>query len=258
MRSRWPILQTRSSSAPSLHDCAERMRLLALVIEYGVADRSDWCIDAPSARLLGYGEGAPRVDAALVAFAVELTSVLDEVALDEEPRPSLPCAAWKRDTVVLSGMGFAGVGVSAGDSGRYSPGPGVGGGDLNATFFWMSAWVALPLLLLCVLCELRPVESLSTRAGAVDTPASDTPACPWLAVAAGSGTTEPSGVGWAEDDWEDEEAGSSTGGSGRVRARGAACARWWASASSAAATLGGAGARVSSLCARCPCPSPCP
>lgn len=194
------------------------MRLLALVIEYGVVDRSDWCIDAPSPRLLGYGDGAPRVDAAFVDFIVDATSVLDEVAVDVDPRPSFACAAWKRDTVLLSGMGFAGVGVSAGDSGRYSPGPGVGGGDLNATFLWMSAWVALPLLLLCVLWELRPVESLSTRAGAVDTPASETAERPW--APAGSGTIEPLGVGCAEDDWEDEDVGSSTGGSGRVASSG--------------------------------------
>lgn len=160
------------------------------------------------------------MEAGLVDLVVEATSILDEVAVEVDPRVSFTCAAWKRDTVVLSGIGFAGVGVSDGDSARFCSGLGVGGGDMKATFFCTSVWAALPPLLLFVLRELRPAESLSTRDGADDTVISNGGAASWFTSAAGNGTIEPVGVGLTEDDSVDEEVGSSTGGSGRVEISG--------------------------------------
>lgn len=107
------------------------------------------------------------------------------------------------------------MGVSAGGSARSFVGPGVGGGERKATFFCTSAFAALPPLLLLVLRELRPAESLSMRDGAPDAVTSRTCGPSSLPSGGGSGTIEPVGVGWAEEDSVDEELGSSTGGSGR-------------------------------------------
>lgn len=84
---------------------------------------------------------AARVDAGLATFAVTAISVLEDAAVDVEPRGSLFCCeAWKRETVVFSGAPLvAGVGVSAVGSCWSRLGPGVGGGEMNATFFWISA-----------------------------------------------------------------------------------------------------------------------
>lgn len=67
----------------------------------------------------------------MLALDVEPTSVRDAEAAEEvEPRASLPCVPWKRDT---------GVFVAAVDSetdGRVALRPeGVGGGEMKATFF---------------------------------------------------------------------------------------------------------------------------
>ena len=94
------------------------------------------------------------MEAALLDLRVDATSVLEDAAVEVDPRVSLPCAAWKRDTVDLT-VALAGVGVLASGRSRSCRGPGVGGGDKKATFFWAS----VPVVPLVVLRELRPVES---------------------------------------------------------------------------------------------------
>ena len=114
----------------------------------------------------GYGEVAVRVDVALllviVAFA-EPRSVLEAkavTAVDVEPRGSLPCVAWKRDTEVFDGAPDVvddppGMGVIVSRS--FSKLTGVGGGDLNATFLCGSFVLAVPVVVLIlpvvVLCD---------------------------------------------------------------------------------------------------------
>jgi hypothetical protein len=76
-------------------------------------------------------------------FAAE-TSVLEEEApRDREARGSFPYTAWKRDTVVFNGTAVGGVGVvlvgASGNARSKSRGVGVGGGDMNATFFCTSS-----------------------------------------------------------------------------------------------------------------------
>lgn len=99
---------TRSSSAPSLHEATARIRVLELdICEYGVVERTE----------MGYGDMAVRVDVALMLGAavgvvalvygttmVELTAVVVvdltalserevDVAVEVDPRVSLPCVA---------------------------------------------------------------------------------------------------------------------------------------------------------------------
>lgn len=90
MRSLGPRLETRSSSAPSLHEAAAKIRLLVFDIdEYGVPDLTD----------PGYGDVAVRVEVALLLTTVALEepkSTLDADAaggVEVEPRGSLPCEA---------------------------------------------------------------------------------------------------------------------------------------------------------------------
>lgn len=106
VRSRGPRLLTRSSSAPSLHEETARIRVLDTDIwEKGVWERTE----------TGYGDGAVRVDVALMlgaavvvvtagggAAAGDVVVVVDlevasvrvfDVAVEVEPRVSLPCAA---------------------------------------------------------------------------------------------------------------------------------------------------------------------
>ena len=45
-------------------------------------------MDAPSLKFFGTGDVAARVEAGFVDLRVELTSVLDEVAVDVDPRES--------------------------------------------------------------------------------------------------------------------------------------------------------------------------
>ena len=94
------------------------------------------------------------MEAALLDLRVDATSVLEDAAVEVDPRVSLPCAAWKRDTVDLA-VALAGVDVLASGRSRSCRGPGVGGGDKKATFFCASVLV-VPL---AVLRELRPAES---------------------------------------------------------------------------------------------------
>ena len=78
---------------------------------------------------------------------------------------------------------------------------------MKATFFWISACAAfeLPLLLL-VLRELRPAESASaTRATVGDAGGSATGVFSFSVV--GSGTTEPAGVGLADESADEEVLG---------------------------------------------------
>lgn len=171
-------------------------------------------MDAPSWYARGYGEDAARVEPGLADFTVA-TSVLDEAAVEVEPRGSLVCAAWKRETLVFEGPGAAGTGVSAEGSGRLRSGPGVGGGEMNATFFCTSTCAPFELLLLLlVLREFRPAESDSTMRGGAAVTVTSTICTPSLPSGGGSGAIEPVGVGCA-DDSVDEEVGSSTGGNGR-------------------------------------------
>lgn len=104
----------------------------------------------------GYGEATLRVDVALllviVAF-VEPRSVLEAkavTAVDVEPRGSLPCVAWKRDTEVFDGA--AGVddppAMGAAMSRSFSKLTETGGGDLNATFLCGSFVLAVPVVVL--------------------------------------------------------------------------------------------------------------
>lgn len=100
-----------------------------------------------------------RVDACRVDRAtVDATSVFEDAAVDVDPRVSLECVAWKRDTVDLTGAALSPVVDSV--SGRLlNTGAGVGGGERKATFFWMSLVVPLLMLPFVVLRELRPAES---------------------------------------------------------------------------------------------------
>lgn len=100
-------------------------------------------------------------------------------------------------------------------SGRSLLGPGVGGGDRNATFFCTSACAPLELLLLLlVFRELRPAESASTMRGELVVTVTSTMCKSSLTSDGGSGASEPVGVGLAEESVE-EDVGSSTGGNGR-------------------------------------------
>lgn len=47
-------------------------------------------MDAPSLKCFGRGEVAARVDPGFADLSVEVTSVLDEAAVDVDPRDSLP------------------------------------------------------------------------------------------------------------------------------------------------------------------------
>ena len=193
------------------------MRLLEWVIcEYGVPDRRDWWIDAPSPYPRGYGDEAARVDAGFTDFTVA-TSVFDDAAVEVDPRVSLPCAAWKRDTLFLDGPPLPGVGVSAEGKLRSVAGPGVGGGDRNATVFLCpSACAPLePLLLLLVLRELRPAESASMARGDVDETVTSTTCICSLPSVGGSGVMDAVGVGLAEDSFDDDVCSSPGGGNGR-------------------------------------------
>lgn len=101
---------------------------------------------------------------------VEATSVLeDEPLVDVEPRGSLPCAAWKRDVCVFIGLAMdvvdalpaALVPIVFGSSYNVwsAAGAGVCGGEMNATFFALSA----SRKVLAFLLELRPFDSPSRR-----------------------------------------------------------------------------------------------
>ena len=48
VRSRGPKLETRSSSAPSLHEAGGMTLPVAERCEYGVPERRDWCMEAAS------------------------------------------------------------------------------------------------------------------------------------------------------------------------------------------------------------------
>lgn len=103
----------------------------------------------------------------LTCLSVATSVFDDDAAVDIEPRGSLPCAAWKRDTVVFMGgaPGAEGAVTVPGASGKARSkfaGVGVGGGDMKATFLCTSfdAVVTLPFV---VLRELRPAESCSWR-----------------------------------------------------------------------------------------------
>lgn len=118
-------------------------------------------MDAPS---YGFGYGdvvAVRVEPGfgVVDFSeVVATSTFEDVAVvDVDPRVSLTWAAWKRETFVFAGAvglltaaegGVGDVHSAAGEvvdcSGCLSRvGPGVGGGEMNATFFWTSVIVGV-------------------------------------------------------------------------------------------------------------------
>jgi hypothetical protein len=167
---------------------------------------------------------AARVEAGFVVLAVPGTSVLDDAAVDVEPRVSLTCwEAWKRETVVFNGAPVVldGVGVSAAGSDWSRLGPGVGGGEINATFFWISTCAALELpLLLFVLRELRPAESESARRGATSGAGCGSATGVSDRSCGGSGTTEPAGVGFAEESADEEVNSSDMGGSGLVEISG--------------------------------------
>ena len=105
------------------------------------------------------GDAAVRVDACLVdRAAVDATSVFEDAAVDVDPRVSLACVAWKRDTVDLVGAAFSPVVESVSER-VPNAGAGVGGGERKATFFWMSLVVPVLMLPFVVLRELRPAES---------------------------------------------------------------------------------------------------
>lgn len=111
----------------------------------------------------GYGDVAVRVEPGfgVVDFKVVAMSVLEEVAVEVDPRVSLPCAAWKRETFVFEGATVDCGGGEAELTARSRAGPGVGGGEMKATFLWTSVlveWLVLTLPLL-VFRELRPLES---------------------------------------------------------------------------------------------------
>lgn len=154
-------METKSSSAPSLHEAAAKIRLLVFDMEeYGVPDLTD----------PGYGDTAVRVEVALLLTTVALVdpkSTLDAEAgggVEVEPRGSLPCVAWKRATVLFTALagvdplrlGVSGSGITAAT--------GVGGGDINATFLCCSEVVIVPVLVsmlsVVVWCDgVRATES---------------------------------------------------------------------------------------------------
>ena len=143
--------------------------------------------------------------------------------MEVEPRVSLPCAAWKRDTVDLTAT-LAGVGVDASGRSRSCRGPGVGGGDKNATFFCASA-VDVPL---AVLRELRPVDSDEPSGRRADE-SSDGGAGSGaggfsLVSTAGSEGFGATGVVVRDDSVEDE--GSPMGGNGRAERSGRGLYEW--------------------------------
>lgn len=112
----------------------------------------------------GYGDVAVRVEVALllttVAF-VEPRSTLEADMVggaEGEPRGSLPCAAWKRETVVFVAVDPFALGVAC------SSAAGVSGGDMNATFLCWSVAVVVSMLPFCVLRDgVRTMVSGSVR-----------------------------------------------------------------------------------------------
>ena len=161
------------------------------------------------------------MEAALLDLSVEATSVRDDAAVEVDPRVSLPWAAWKRDTVDLTAP-LVGVGVSASGRARSWRGPGVGGGDKNATFFWASELVPF-----AVLRELRPAESVepsarvdwcASEAGADVDEGSAAAGRFSLVSVAGSDGFAAIGVVVREDSVDDD--GSPIGGRGRIESSG--------------------------------------
>lgn len=122
-------METKSSSATSLHETGVSIRLLAFDWENGVLDRrTEELSEKP---LLGYGEVVERAAEGFNDLT-EVTSVFeDAAAVEVEVRPGAREGAF----FMTGAVPFVGVGER---SWRSAAG-GVGCGDVNATFLWRSA-----------------------------------------------------------------------------------------------------------------------
>lgn len=169
------------------------MRLVErLACEYGVPERIDAFMLALSAKVFWVGETAVRVAVTdvfpLFAFLLA-TFTLDDEPVLVDPRVSPPCIAWKRVTVVFKLPSFISTDVFtsvlifdfpsdpplAPGSGDAAPfpledlgslstrcnGAGVGGGEINATFF-AAALSAVELVVCPVVLESVVFRALRT------------------------------------------------------------------------------------------------
>lgn len=99
------------------------------------------------------------MDVALTAVREDTSTLEDEAAAGATGvRGFSPWVAWKRDTFVLSGAEAGGdsTGGVSGRSRSKMAGPGVGGGEMKATFFWTSVLV---LCVVLVVLEVVPLEA---------------------------------------------------------------------------------------------------